>query len=59
MALQDLYPAGRAPVVEGPSAPAAAGGCSLADASRRDASPRGVVPLLLMGASIVVTRRRR
>ncbi len=59
MALRDLYPAGRTPVVEGPPTPAAAGDCSLADAGRRDTSPLGAAPLLLMGASIVVARRRR
>jgi hypothetical protein len=58
MALQDLYPAGRAPVVEGPGPAAAAGGCSLADPSQRDSSPRGGVALFLMGLSIVLTRRR-
>ena len=57
-ALQDLYPAGRAPVVEGPGPAAAAGGCSLADPSQRDWSPRGAVALFLMGLSIVLTRRR-
>ncbi|HTA18270.1 MAG TPA: hypothetical protein VK989_03205 [Polyangia bacterium] len=60
MALRDLYPAGRAPVVEGPpAAPAAAGGCSVADAGRRDSFPLSAASLLLMAASIVVTRRRR
>jgi len=58
MALQDLYPAGRAPVVEGPAPAAAAGGCSVADPLRRGSSPRGGVALLLMGLSIVVARRR-
>jgi hypothetical protein len=58
MALQDLYPAGRAPVVEGPAPAAAAGGCSVADPLRSASSARGGVALLLMGLSIVVARRR-
>ncbi len=58
MALQDLCPAGRAPVVEGPAPAAAAGGCSLADPIQRGSSPLGGVALFLMGLSIVVARRR-
>jgi hypothetical protein len=57
-ALQDLYPAGRAPVVEGPAPAAAAGGCSVGVPLQRGSSPRGGVALLLMGLSIVLTRRR-
>ncbi|HEX4403730.1 MAG TPA: hypothetical protein VH560_02810, partial [Polyangia bacterium] len=59
MALQDLYPAGRAPVVEGPTTPAAAGGCSISDSSQRDAAPFGVASILIVGASMTFIRRRR
>ena len=57
MALQDLYPAGRAPVVEGPAPAAAAGGCSIAEARRESFWP-GAVALLFAGVSIVLARRR-
>jgi hypothetical protein len=46
MALQDLYPVGRAPVVEGPAPAAAVGGCSLAG-SERESSPLAVSALII------------
>jgi hypothetical protein len=58
MALQDLYPAGRAPMVEGPGPPGPSGGCSLAGASRRDPSPSGGAAVFAIGVAIAIGRRR-
>jgi hypothetical protein len=53
LALHDLYPAGRTPIVE--TAPAS-GGCDLGGAGTR---PGGALASALLGAAILSTRRRR
>jgi hypothetical protein len=59
MALQDLYPAGRAPMVEGPAPPGpSSGGCSLAGPFGRDSSPSGAAALVSIGLAIAIGRRR-
>jgi hypothetical protein len=54
MALEDLYPAGRAPVVDGPG-PAPSGGCAVAP----PAPPAAGSLALLAGGLIVSAARRR
>jgi hypothetical protein len=53
LALHDLYPAGRAPVVEGASG--GSGGCALAG----DGTSLGGVALALLGVALARRRRRR
>jgi hypothetical protein len=58
-ALRDLYPAGRAPKVDGPVPPGpAGGGCSVAGSSRRGPSPLEAIPVFFVGVAIAIRRRR-
>ena len=58
MALQDLYPAGRAPVVEGPGQPPSSGGCSVAAGSPDSHRSSQAAALLAGGLALAMARRR-
>jgi hypothetical protein len=58
LALRELYPAGRAPMLEGPAPEGPAGaGCSVADSSRQDACPLGTFAVFLIAVGIAIGRR--
>ncbi len=59
LALQDLYPAGRAPIVEGENPGNDEGGCTIGGPLPADAFPLGGGFLSLVGISALVIRRRR
>jgi hypothetical protein len=56
LALHDLYPAGQAPMVQGPAASSGGGGCAVAGA--RTAPGAAAVPVLAAAALLLARRRR-